>query len=177
MKVIYQLNAKLRRKLHTPFGILVKGFLPDIKDEIDKILEIQKSPILISVGDKVSRDLFTNKFNLKLIIIDNKCMRNRIKPKKFFVEKIFSAKNPPGTITDQAIKAIIDALESSKRAQIVIDGEEDLLTLIAILYAPKNAFVIYGQPNEGIVLIKVSEKRKEDVKKILKEMKPFRKAK
>jgi len=177
MKVIYQLNTKLRRKLHTPFGILVKGFLPDNKDEIDKILEIQKSPILISVGDKVSRDLFTNKFNLKLIIIDNKCMRKRIKPKKFFVEKIFSAKNPPGTITDQAIKAIIDALESSKRAQIVIDGEEDLLTLIVILYAPKNAFVIYGQPNEGIVLIKVSEKRKEDVKKILKEMKPFRKAK
>ena len=177
MKVIYQLNAKLRRKLHTPFGILVKGFLPDNKDEIDKILEIQKSPILISVGDRVSRDLFTNKFNLKLIIIDNKCMRKRIKPKKFFVEKIFNAKNPSGTITDQAIKSIIDALKSSKRAQIVIDGEEDLLTLIAILYAPKNAFVIYGQPNEGIVLIKVSEKRKEDVKKILKEMKPFRKAK
>jgi len=177
MKVIYQLNAKLRRKLHTPFGILVKGFLPDNKNEIDKILEIQKSPILISVGDRVSRDLFTNKFNLKLIIIDNKCMRKRIKPKNFFVEKIFNAKNPPGTITDQAIKSIIDALESSKRAQIVIDGEEDLLTLIAILYAPKNAFVIYGQPNEGIVLIKVTEKRKENVKKILKDMKPFRKAK
>ena len=177
MKVIYQLNAKLRRKIHTPFGILVKGFLPDNKDEIDKILEIQKSPILISVGDRVSRDLFANKFNLKLVIIDNKCMRKRIKTKKNFSKKIFSAKNPPGTITDQAIKAIIDALESSKRAQIVIDGEEDLLTLIAILYAPKNAFVIYGQPNEGIVLIKVSEKRKEDVKKILKEMKPFRKAK
>lgn len=177
MKVIYQLNVKSRRKLHTPFGILVKGFLPDNKDEIDKILEIQKSPILISVGDKVSRDLFTNNFNLNLIIIDNKCMRKRIKPKKFFVEKIFSAKNPPGTITDQAIKAIIDALESSKRAQIVIDGEEDLLSLIAILHAPINAFVIYGQPNEGIVVIKVSEKSKEDVKKILKEMKPFRKAK
>ena len=80
-------------------------------------------------------------------------------------------------VRDRSKKAIIDGLESSKRAQIVIDGEEDLLTLIAILYAPKNAFVIYGQPNEGIVLIKVSEKRKEDVKKILKEMKPFRKAK
>jgi len=177
MKVIYQLNAKLRKKLHTPFGILIKGFLPDNKDEINKILEIQKSPIIISVGDRISRDLSKNQFNLKLIIIDNKCMRKKIKPKKFSVEKIYSAKNPPGTITDQAIKAITDALESTKRAQIVIDGEEDLLTLIAILHAPKNAFVIYGQPNECIVVIKVSEKRKEDVKKILKEMKPFRKAK
>jgi len=177
MKVIYQLNAKIRKKLHTPYGILIKGFLPDNKDEIDKILEIQKAPIIISVGDKVSRDLFTNQFNLKLIIIDNKCMRKKIEPKNFFVEKSFSAKNPPGTITNQAIKAIIEALESSKTAQILIDGEEDLLTLIAILNAPKNAFVIYGQPNEGMVLIKVTEKRKEEVKKILKEMKPFRKAK
>ncbi|MCJ7713870.1 GTP-dependent dephospho-CoA kinase family protein, partial [Candidatus Bathyarchaeota archaeon] len=68
-------------------------------------------------------------------------------------------------------------LESNKRAQIVIDGEEDLLTLIVILHAPKNAFVIYGQPNEGIVLIKVTEKRKEEVRSILKDMKTFRKAK
>jgi len=177
MKVIYRINAKLRRKLQSPFGLLIKGFLPDNKDEIEKILQINQPPILISVGDIVSRDLSKNQFNPKLIIIDNKCMRKKIEPKKFSVEKIFRAKNPPGTITDEATKAIREALESNKRAQIVIDGEEDLLVLIVILHAPKNAFVIYGQPNEGIVLIKVTEKRKEEVRSILKDMKTFRKAK
>ena len=45
------------------------------------------------------------------------------------------------------------------------------------LISPENAVVLYGQPNTGLVLIRVTEEKKKEVKKILKEMKPLRKAK
>ena len=68
--------------------------------------------------------------------------------------------NPQGTITQEAIFAIKEALERNEHTHIVVDGEEDLLTLIAVLYAPENAFVVYGQPYSGIVVVKVSRLRK-----------------
>ena len=48
--------------------------------------------------------------------------------------------NPQGTITEEAIAAIKAALETNEHTHIVVEGEEDLLTLIAVLYAPENSF-------------------------------------
>jgi hypothetical protein len=146
-------------------------------EKMDEIIRKQQPPIIISVGDMVSRDISDYNFNPIIIIIDNKCMREKIAPRKFSVEKVFYAKNPPGTITLEAIKVIKDALEIGKRSQIVIDGEEDLLTLIAILHAPEKALIIYGQPKEGFVAIKVTKKKRSETKNILKEMKILRKTK
>ena len=42
----------------------------------------------------------------------------------------------------------------------MVDGEEDLLALVAVLYAPQNSFVVYGQPHCGIVFVKVTSRRK-----------------
>jgi uncharacterized protein (UPF0218 family) len=53
----------------------------------------------------------------------------------------------------------------------VVDGEEDLLTLPAILYAPDGAFVVYGQPYVGVVVAEATKTMKEQVKEFLKEMK------
>jgi uncharacterized protein (UPF0218 family) len=58
-----------------------------------------------------------------------------------------------------------------------VDGEEDLLTLIAILYVPEDSFVIYGQPYEGIVVVKATEAKKEEISGILNSMENPRKAK
>ena len=55
---------------------------------------------------------------------------------------------------------------------IVVDGEEDLLALIAVLYAPENSIVVYGQPYTGVVIIKVTPEKKEQVKALLNSMKP-----
>ncbi|MDI6805914.1 MAG: DUF359 domain-containing protein, partial [Candidatus Bathyarchaeia archaeon] len=59
----------------------------------------------------------------------------------------------------------------------IVDGEEDLLTLIAVLYAPQNSFVVYGQPYEGIVVVKVTPEKKAEVSEILKTMETARKTK
>jgi uncharacterized protein (UPF0218 family) len=103
-------------------------------------------------------------------------MRKKIKPRTF-AAKLFHVKNPQGTITEEAITAIKEALESDDRVHIIADGEEDLLTLVAVLYSPENSLVVYGQPHKGIVVVKVTSEKKAEAAEILKAMKAVRKAK
>ena len=56
------------------------------------------------------------------------------------------------------------------QTKIVINGEEDLLALPAVLFAPEGSFVVYGQPKEGVVVIKVTAEKKAEVKLIIDEM-------
>jgi hypothetical protein len=53
---------------------------------------------------------------------------------------------------------------------MVVLGEEDLLTLPAIVEAPIISFVIYGQPEEGIVLVEVDEKKKKEIHALIDAM-------
>jgi uncharacterized protein (UPF0218 family) len=96
-------------------------------------------------------------------------------PEKASVEKTVRVNNPKGTITHEAILAINEALEKNEHTHIVVDGEEDLLTLIAVLNAPENAVVVYGQPYSGIVVVKVTSEKKAEARQFLKAMKPFEK--
>ena len=61
------------------------------------------------------------------------------------------------------IKAKTDTL-------IIVNGEEDLFTLPAILYAPVGTSVLYGQPDEGLVVVSVNNSLKTKVRNILIEM-------
>ena len=108
MSVMYRINSHLRKKLHEPFGVLLKGSLIENKEKLDEIIKKIQPVILISVGDMVSRELSEQKYNPKIIIIDNRCMRKKIAPKKFPISNIVYTRNPPGTITKEAIKAITD---------------------------------------------------------------------
>ena len=38
------------------------------------------------------------------------------------------------------------------RTLIIVDGEEDLAPLLLHLLAPMNSVILYGQPNQGVVL-------------------------
>jgi uncharacterized protein (UPF0218 family) len=92
-------------------------------------------------------------------------------PKEDTVEKTVYVNNPQGTITQEAILVVKEALNGNEHVHIVVKGEEDLLTLIAVLYAPENAFVVYGQPHSGIVVVKVSSERRTRVQEFLNAMK------
>ena len=54
--------------------------------------------------------------------------------------------------------------------KIIVDGEEDLATLPAILYAPLGSAVVYGQPNEGSVLVDVTPEKKLHIEEFMKKM-------
>jgi uncharacterized protein (UPF0218 family) len=155
-------------KLKEPFGVLVKGSFDQTMAKMREIKN-QNPPKIISVGDTVTKNLHDYDIPPDLAIIDNHCMRKKFQPVTY-ASKIVNVKNPQGTITKEAVQAIKEALESSEHVHIVVDGEEDLLTLVAVLYAPQNAVVVYGQPYEGIVLVKVSPEKKTVAQEFLKAM-------
>jgi uncharacterized protein (UPF0218 family) len=177
MAIAYTITPELRAKLKQPFGMLIRGSFAQTMGEMINLVKREKPLKIVSVGDMVSRNLHENQINPQLSITDNRRMRRRIKPRIFAGKNVVHVKNPRGTITEEAIKAIREALESDDRVHIIVDGEEDLLALIAVLYAPEKSLVVYGQPYEGIVVVKVTSEKKAEAAEILNAMKTVRKAK
>jgi len=125
---------------------------------------------LISVGDRVSRNIIEKGIPLDILIVDNKIMRKPIAPIKVEAEKILRVSNPAGTLTEKAWQVIKEAIEYRGRVKVLVEGEEDLLTLVAVLTAPDNSMVVYGQPREGIVVINVTERTKREIREIVDRM-------
>jgi uncharacterized protein (UPF0218 family) len=138
---------------------------------IKAMVEKEKPAKIVTVGDRVTQDLTSNKLFPDVLIIDNRVMRKEITPISATAENTMNVQNPPGTITDEAWQAIETAMQESKRTKITVDGEEDLLTLVAVLAAPENSLVFYGQPHEGIVAVKATAETKQRVQNMIEEMK------
>lgn len=177
MGIVYSLPIELRAKLKEPLGMLIRGSFAETMGRLRNIAEEEKPPCIVSVGDTVSKNMEENHIFSRLSIIDNKAMRRGTKPFLSAAEKTVHVRNPKATITDEAIAAIRDSLTDNHRTIIVVDGEEDLLTLIAILYVQNDSLVVYGQPYEGIVVVKATKAKKEEVSGILKSMENPRKTK
>ena len=170
MPIKYSLTPELRVRLKQPLGSVIRGSFIETIKKFSVMVNREKPSSVISVGDTVSRNLAKNHILPRLSIIDNRCMRKSIRPTLLATEKTLYVKNPQGAITDEAIAAVQEALQSSGHAKIVVDGEEDLLTLIAIMQAPQDSLVLYGQPHEGIVVVKVTRDKKAEVSEILRAM-------
>ena len=175
MTVVYTITPKLRTEFKEPFGTLIQGSFHETMSKMKELVDNEKTSTLISVGDVVSHNLHEYNIHPQITIIDNKFLRTQTMPEMDPVEKTVNVNNPKGTITQEAILAIKEALEKKRHTHIVVNGEEDLLTLIAVLYAPKNAYVVYGQPYSGIVVIKVTDEKKVQAQEFLNAMKPLEK--
>ena len=170
MPIKYNLTPLLRAKLKQPLGTLIRGSFTETTKRFSEMVNKEQPSSIIAVGDTVSKNLAKNHILAKLSIIDNKCMRKNVQPIPLATEKTFHVKNPQGTITEEAIAAVQEALQGSHHSKIVVEGEEDLLTLIAIMNAPQDSFVLYGQPHEGIVVVKVTQGKKTEISELLKAM-------
>ncbi|MGB9135633.1 MAG: GTP-dependent dephospho-CoA kinase family protein [Candidatus Bathyarchaeia archaeon] len=138
---------------------------------VKAMVDREKPTKTIAVGDRVSQDLIASQLFPDVLIVDNRVMRKEIPPISATADKTINVNNPPGTITDEAWHAIETALKSPQRTKITVDGEEDLLTLVAILTAPQGSIVFYGQPHEGIVAVKATAKTKQKVERMVEDMK------
>ena len=176
MSVTYSITPELRAKLKEPFGVLIRGTFSETMSQLVALVERENPSKIVSVRVTVSRNLHATGIKPQLSITDNKSMRKRTRPAAFPAKKVVHVKNPQGTITDEAIVAIREALESDLQTHIIVDGEEDLLTLAAVLEAPEKALVVYGQPYEGVVVVKVTPEKKNEAQEILNAM-AVRKAK
>jgi len=149
---------------------LIDGPFEETMKRLKELVEKEKPSAIISVGDIVSRNMIEYGVSLDVLIVDNKVMRKPIQPITVNADQTLYAKNPPGAITDEAWTAIRSAIEQKGQTRVMIDGEEDLLTLVAVLSAPEDTLVVYGQPHVGIVLVKVTEETKKNMRRIVDAM-------
>jgi GTP-dependent dephospho-CoA kinase len=175
MTIAYNITPKLRMKFKEPFGILVQGSFQETMAKMKELVSKENPTQIISVGDVVSHNLHKYNIHPQITIIDNKFLRTKSMPQTESVEQTVNVVNPQGTITEVAILAIKEALEKNQHTHIVVEGEEDLLVLIAVLYAPKNSYVVYGQPYSGIVVVKVTSEKRLQAQEFLNAMKPLEK--
>lgn len=173
MKIAYTLTPKLADQFKKPFGKLIEGTADETMAVLKNMIRTEKPPIIISVGDVVSRNLHAFGMQPQLSVIDNISLRSQKEQAPIsHGEKIIAIRNPQGAITEEAIETIKAALIGKEHIHVVVDGEEDLLVITAVQYAPLNAFVVYGQPHIGIVVVKVTPDKKADVIGFLNDMKP-----
>ena len=164
------ITSDLRTELKAPLGLLVQGSFKRTMERLKKIVNETKPAKIIAVGDRVSENLIKSGLLPDTVIVDNKIMRKSVEPLKFDAEKTFNVINPAGTITDEAYQTVGKAVNFPGRTKVLVDGEEDLLTLAAVLSAPDGSIVVYGQPRTGIVIVSVSEDTKKKFRKIVDRM-------
>lgn len=171
-----QLNLppRLRELLRKPLGIIVEGderFASFTAEKAIKVIERNNPCMTIFVGDIVNRSIKGAGYKPKISIIDLKSRRKQLKFGKSKSDAT-TYSNPPGVIRQEAVKQLkklIDSTTPKRTKTLIIKGEEDLLALPAILLAPLNSMVVYGQINMGIILVKVTEEKKEQVAGIIRQ--------
>ena len=76
--------------------------------------------------------------------------------------------NPPGTITDDLVKALTYGVDHTP-VTIIVNGEEDLAVIPLVIAAPEESVVLYGQPHKGIVLRAIDAGAKAAAKDLLRQ--------
>lgn len=166
----YILTPELRDELKKPLGLLIRGTIGEVVETINRIVGGLRSGKIITVGDIISRSLFERGVKVDVFIVDNKSMRKPIEPKDYDAKRILRVSNPAGTIAEDSWRVIEEAINSEGPTGVLVDGEEDLLTIVAVLLAPEGSLVMYGQPGEGAVVIRVNEISKKKMREILERM-------
>ena len=163
-----QLPDDLRDQLKTPLGNLISDNDPN-KENIIKKISVES--VLITVGDRTTENILQLGIKPQIQIIDGLEKRNQcIVPVDDTVNTKLSCRNPPGEITEDSIQVIQKAFSSKPPVRIIVDGEEDLLVIPICIYAPENSVVMYGQPNEGLVIVEITPEIRAKVQKILDAM-------
>ena len=163
-----QLPDDLRDQLKNPLGNLISDNDPN-KENIIKKFSAEST--IITVGDRTTENILQLGLKPQVQIIDGFEKRNqRIVLTDDTVNTNLSCKNPPGEITEESIQVIQKAFSCESPVRITVDGEEDLLVIPVCIHAPENSIVMYGQPNEGLVTIRVTPEIKAKVQTILDSM-------
>ena len=156
-------------RLKTPLGKLLPGTPAETMPRLRAMIQQNKPPKVTTVGDVVSRETLATGIQVNLRIVDQMTLRKSINPIEIKAEVTYRVRNPAGVITRQAWDAIREALQH-REAVIYVNGEEDLLAIPAILESPDNAFIVYGQPSQGLVVVTASPVTKHEVKEMMTRM-------
>ncbi|MEN6610390.1 MAG: GTP-dependent dephospho-CoA kinase family protein [Methanoregulaceae archaeon] len=147
-----------RHLFQKPFGTL----FPDIPSAV----HLLSGKIVFAVGDVVTKNLLASGIQPALSVVDGYTQRLPCERPEGPFTWVCVAKNPAGTICDPLVTCIERAL-GKHGALIQVEGEEDLAVIPIVLRAPDGAVLIYGQPNEGVVVRVIDDAARADARRLL----------
>ena len=148
-----KLPNSLRDQFKTPLGVLLP-IGEDNKENIQK--HLSKNSYVITVGDQTTEKMINFGLTPSLQIIDGFEKRQKRDLPKLGNATELKIDNPAAEITLESIGLIKKAFTMTSPVRITVFGEEDLLVLPVCIHAPDNSVVLYGQPNEGLVLVEIT---------------------
>ncbi|RLG09223.1 MAG: hypothetical protein DRN68_02085 [Thaumarchaeota archaeon] len=159
-----------RRILKRPAGKLITGDPDDVARRVKSIIEFDEPTLVVAVGDYTSKKLRDVGARVNLYIIDGRVERKATELFKPEDLKVVRVVNEAGTLNPDAVKTLHKLLRRKelKDTILLVDGEEDLLTLAAILSAPDQTIIVYGQPGKGSVVVRVDDRVRDLALNILK---------
>ncbi|MBN1169728.1 DUF359 domain-containing protein [Candidatus Micrarchaeota archaeon] len=158
-----KISETAKEQLKQPLGELHSNF--------KKIRELGRDHRIISVGDVCTLSLLAAGIKPHLAVFDYRSMRAGMDKKRIDILKIHynnprEYKNPAGTVSDEIIRDAGKLIEEG--GAILINGEEDLTALAFIAKAKEKDVVVYGQPEQGIVIVIPDKKTREKVSFLLR---------
>lgn len=146
------LPEEMRSELARPMGELVPAWA------LRK--QLKDSPRVVSVGDVVTITLLQMDMEPDVAVFDYKTQRAEETRAKERIAgmggRLVKVENPAGRITRALWQAVRDAVNAEGKVKIEVSGEEDLAALVAMATGPEGAHVLYGLPNRGLVLVRVT---------------------
>lgn len=171
------LPKSLRPVLREPLGEVFTGQVSEKKAVVKRIIDtIEKSdpPMVFAIGDIIAESLKEAGYLSSIEVIDLRSRRKALnEDRKWKIEsrKLRRYCNRAGTIEVSAVRRLKSLcgvyLRNNTPQSLVINGEEDLMVLPAILVAPLSSIVLYGQYGLGVVGVKVTEEKKAEVLKLV----------
>jgi len=129
---------------------------------------------VIAVGDVVTYHLRRAGHAPSVALVDGKTKREAVDAE---IREALSdpdhrrdVENPPGALSESLLSTLAEAVAADDPITIVVDGEEDLAALPAVLVAPVGATVVYGQPDEGMVRVDVTDDAKAEMRSLIERM-------
>ncbi len=147
-----------------PLGVLLPENQAD-KSHIEKYLS--ENSYIVSVGDRTTEKMIDFDLIPSLQIIDGQEKREKREPPKLEHAIELTVDNPAAEITPESISMIKKAFTLPSPVRIFVNGEEDLLVLPVCIHAPENAVVLYGQPNQGLVIVRITPEIRNKVQGLL----------
>ncbi len=163
------LPSNLRDELKIPLGKLI----PNHSSEKESyIRQVYSGKVVITVGDATSELLLGMGLIPFLHIVDGQEKRvKRSPPETESINTELTIKNNPGEISTESFNLVKTIFNQKPPIRLLVDGEEDLLVLPVCIFAPENSVVMYGQPNEGLVVAEITDEVRDKVQKIVNQMK------
>ena len=168
------LSPENLRILKEPFGVLLEN---ESVNKVRLYSSVKHAKLIVLVGDATTDRVTLDGIIPSVCVVDGR--ERRVQRRTAGGESLLQnqvlqlrCSNPAGTISKRAVQVLRDAIRASSTnpVRVIVEGEEDLLTLPIFLLVPYGSVVMYGQPFKGIVIVNIDSETRKRAKDLMESL-------